>query len=73
MSWLNLAKLSVAVIILSAIALTSGCGDGVALTRRERQERDRQIFENDMRQIVDDWDTFWLNDSPTRLSRWRIR
>jgi hypothetical protein len=54
---------------LAALVLASiGCGDGMAITRRERQERHRLILENDMKQINDDWDSIWLMDRPTRLS-----
>jgi len=54
---------------LAALVLASiGCGDGMAITSRERQERHRLILENDMKQINDDWDSIWLMDRPTRLS-----
>jgi len=51
---------------------TTGCGDGVARTRRERAEMHKRVFENDMKQINDDWDEFWLMDRPGRLSWWRV-
>ena len=47
-------------------------GDGVADTRRDRQERYKRIFNNDMKQINDDFDAFWLNDKPGRLSWWQV-
>jgi len=59
-------------VLLVAMILATGCGDGVAVTRRERQERHKRIFESDMKQIVDDWDAFWLNDREGRLSWHRL-
>ncbi len=60
-----------AALAATAIAQT-GCGDGVAYTRREREERTRRNFDNDMRQLTDDWDYFWLDEQRGRLSRWRV-
>jgi hypothetical protein len=57
--------------LLSALILSTGCGDGVAYTRRERQEHWAQNFDEDMHQLNDDWDLIMLNDRPSRLSRWR--
>ena len=60
-------------ITLAAVAgLSTGCGDGVARTRRERKETHRRVVENDMKQLTDDWDSFWLMDRPSRLSWWRV-
>jgi len=58
--------------LLAMMILATGCGDGMAITRRERQERHKRIFESDMKQIVDDWDSFWLNDREGRLSWARV-
>ena len=58
--------------LLVAMILATGCGEGVAITRRERQERHKRILENDWKQINDDWDAFWLNDREGRLSWWRV-
>jgi len=74
MKWLGFAKLGVAAgTILAMIVLSSGCGDGVVFSRRERKERHKRIFENDMKQLADDWDAFWLNDAPSRMTPWRVR
>jgi hypothetical protein len=55
---------------LATMAFQWGCGDGVAYTRRERMHRADVIFENDMKQLNDDWDLFLQNDRKSRLSRW---
>ncbi len=60
-------------LLLLAAALTSiGCGDGVVSTSREREFRHSEQFKNDMRQLTDDWDYFWLQEHKGRLSRWEI-
>lgn len=62
-----------ALLLLVTVVLPIGCsGDGVAYTRRERQERNRRIREIDQRQLNDDLDLLLLQDQPTRLSRWAI-
>jgi len=74
MKWMALVKLSVmAAVLLTMLTLPTGCGEGMAISRRERQERHRVIFENDMKQVSDDWDHFWLLDDVGRMSKWRIR
>ena len=56
----------------ACVLAAGGCGDGIADTRRDRQERYKRIFDSDMKQINDDFDSFWLNDRPSRLSWWRV-
>jgi hypothetical protein len=63
--WIILAAL------LASFLLQSGCGDGVAYTRRERQHRWAEFFEDDMEMLNSDIDLFMLNDRPSRLSRWK--
>ena len=58
--------------LIATVVLPAGCGDGVALSAAERANMRRQIAENDRKQLNDDWDRFWLNDRPSRLSRWTI-
>jgi hypothetical protein len=63
-------------IVLCVFAATfaiAGCGDGMAITDRERQERHERILENDWRQFNDDWDLLWLNDNVGHLSPYRTR
>jgi hypothetical protein len=59
-------------VLLVAMILATGCGEGIAITRRERQERHKRILENDWKQINDDWDSFWLNDREGRLTWSRV-
>ena len=63
-------------LILAALAAllapVLGCGDGVASTRRERENRYREIIDSDFRQMTDDFDSFWLMDQKSHLSQWTI-
>jgi hypothetical protein len=45
----------------------------VADTNSERQQRLKDVHNIGWRQLVDDWDAFWLNDRGTRLSEYPIR
>ena len=64
--WVMLAML------VAVMLLETGCGPGVAYSARDRRERARRIFENDMKQLADDWDLLWLNDQNLRTSRWSV-
>ena len=57
--------------LVSLLFCASGCGDGMAYTRREREHRWLTYFEDDMKQLNDDVDLFMLNDRPSRLSKWK--
>jgi hypothetical protein len=59
--------------VLAAMFTLSGCGEGMALTSRERSERHSRILETDFKQLNDDWDSFWLNDDISHLTPWRTR
>lgn len=63
---------AILVALLVSFLASAGCGDGVALTRRERAQQHRRIYEMDMKQLNDDWDSFWLMDRPSRLSWTRV-
>ncbi|UCD27928.1 MAG: hypothetical protein JSV03_12605 [Planctomycetota bacterium] len=61
----------VILVLLTGLFISlSGCSGGMADTRQERKHRIERIFESDMKQIVDDWDTIWLNDRSSRLTWW---
>lgn len=59
-------------IILGA-TLLAGCTRGVAYTGQERWNNAIQAYDMDGRQIVDDWDTLWLQDRQYRLTKWQTR
>ena len=58
-------------VVFGAIFITTGCGDGVAYTRRERMHRWGEYYEDDMHEFNDDIDLLMLNDRPSRLSKWK--
>lgn len=60
-------------IVLASMFTLAGCGEGMAVTSRERAERHRRIFETDAKQFNDDWDLLWLNEDVSHLSPWRTR
>lgn len=58
------------VTLLATVAISSGCGSGMAMSESERRHQREKVFETDMKQLVDDWDMIWLNDRPLRTSPW---
>lgn len=59
-------------VLLASFALQTGCGRGMAYTASERAHRREKVREIESRQLVDDWDMFWLNDRPLRTTRWPV-
>jgi len=64
-------------IILSAVAvlacgLAAGCAT-VTKTAEENSNLQKIVFKVDMRAMADDWNTWWLVDHQTRLTRWHTR
>jgi hypothetical protein len=47
----------------------TGCETAVR-SEGQRAAHQRRIAENDMKLLVEDWDTFWLLDRPSHLSKW---
>jgi len=58
-------------VLLFVGMLVAGCG--MAHTPRERRLRRRNVHRYGFRQIMDDWDYFWLVDEPSNLTRYDIR
>ena len=64
-------RLWLILITLTALFVSlTGCGDGMAHSRRERMHRIQRIVESDIKQISDDWDFIMLNDRTSRFSWW---
>ena len=57
---------------LLALAALTGC-HGMVKSYDERKNTYAQVLESDMRQLVDDWDTFWLADREYRMTEWITR
>jgi len=64
---------AVLLVVFAAMTALSGCGEGMAISSRERMERHERILEYDEKQFNDDWDLLWLNDDVSHLSPWRTR
>ncbi len=64
---------AIILVVLAATFAITGCGDGMAISSRERMERHKRGFDADMRQLNDDWDLLWLNDNVGHLSPYRTR
>jgi len=60
-------------VLIGLSLVVAGCGPGVVKTQAERRNTYRQAFNMDMRQLVDDWDTLWLVERQSRLTRWQVR
>lgn len=46
--------------------------EGIAYTPEQRQNNIVRVWNTNMRQIVDDWDRFWLISEPSRMSHYPI-
>lgn len=68
----RMRRLLIALIGMFLLGTLVGCGDGMAITARERQQRHRHIMETDMKQLNDDWDAVWLLDQPGRMTWSRV-
>jgi hypothetical protein len=47
--------------------------DGMVDDWDERRNRFGGILDNQSRQVVDDWDYFWLQDRSSRLTPWHVQ
>ena len=59
-------------LLAGGLASMTGC----ATPAYSPQERDKMIsrtWHYDMRQAVDDWDSFWLLRPPSRMTIWHVR
>lgn len=58
--------------VLTAVAASLGC-NGVVKNYDERMNTYGRVLDMDTRQLVDDWDYFWLADRQYRLTKWHTR
>jgi hypothetical protein len=59
-------------VIVGVLPIGCACGDGVAYSARERAEIHHRVHEMDCRMLNDDLDYLFLEEQPSRLSRWPI-
>ena len=68
------ARTILALFTVAVAACSFGCASGsVAMTAHERQHQHDLVRTRDREALRDDWDMIWLNDRPTRLTRWHDR
>ena len=61
-------------LILLGMALVAGAfGCTVTKTAGEHAHAHNRQADLEAREVVEDIDTFWLADRPTRLTRWHVR
>lgn len=56
----------------AAVLGLAGCS-GMVKTFDDRLNTYSRVLDTDMRQLADDWDTFWLADRQYRLTEWYLR
>lgn len=65
---LDMKRLIVLLVLLGAVL--SGCG--MVSTYEQRERRYRNLLDISSRQIVDDWDSFWFADKPSRMAYYYV-
>lgn len=53
--------------MLAALVAAAGC-NGMTQSYEDRKNTYSEVFDTNMKQFADDWDTFWLADRPSRLT-----
>ena len=57
------------VLLVLGLGILAGCAPKDERSARRIEERNRTI-RSDLDGLQDDWQTFWLTDEPSRLSRY---
>lgn len=62
------------ILLLVIGPVLAGCGNnsGMVASPEERNRRLSAIYDTDERQLVDDWDEFWLFDQNLKLTEWHV-
>jgi hypothetical protein len=61
------------IVLLTVGAFLAGCGAGVVDTHQQRKLRYKHGLDLQARQIIDDFDYFWLAERPMELTEWHYR
>ena len=62
------------VLILLSVGLMLGSlGCTVTKTASERRHVQKQQYDLENRELVEDIDTWWMTDRPSRLTKWHVR
>ena len=65
-------KLLLFVLLLGATVMSSGCASP-GYTAAEREAVIHRNMGYDLKQTVDDWDSFWMLKPPSRLTIWNLQ
>lgn len=65
-------KLTLLAFVATSLLAWTGC-NGMVKSYEGRKNTYEIVLDRDLRQLADDWDTFWLADRQYRLSRWSVR
>ena len=60
-------------VLLSVVLVAGLLGCTVTKTRSEHSQSYKQQYDLENRQLVEDIDTWWMADRPSRLSKWEVR
>ena len=61
------------VILVGVVLAVGAVGCTVTMTEAEHRHAYKQQYDLENRQFVEDIDTFWMADRPSRLSKWHVR
>ena len=59
----------IAALLLGSMWFVAGCGDGLMHSEEEWRAQREAVREDDMKQLTDDWNVFWLNERKARTTR----
>ena len=55
-------------LLLGSLWFIAGCGDGLLHSEDGWRAQRADVAQDDQKQLVDDWNKFWLNDRKSRLT-----
>ncbi|MBN1554015.1 MAG: hypothetical protein JXA11_04665 [Phycisphaerae bacterium] len=61
-------------LLLICGAILAGCSNnsGMVDDSSDRNRRLSAVYDTDERQLIDDWDEFWLFDQNLKLTEWHV-
>ncbi|MCG3178848.1 MAG: hypothetical protein BIFFINMI_01178 [Phycisphaerae bacterium] len=68
-----LATLLLAAFLSPAVISLTGCdAPTMVLTPQDRNQKIRRNINFEARELVEDWDSLWMVDKPSQLTRWYL-
>ena len=56
-------------LLLGSLWFIAGCGGGLMHSEEGWRAQREDVARDDQKQLVDDWNTFWLNERKARTTR----